>query len=29
MFHGFASMTRLKGAHLAVDDFLKEFKKML
>ena len=29
MFHGFASMTRLKGAHLAVDDFLKEFRKML
>jgi acetyl esterase len=29
MFHGFASMTRLKAAQTAVEDFLKEYKKIL
>ena len=29
LFHGFASMTRLKSAKLAVDDFLKEYKEIL
>ena len=29
LFHGFASMTRLKSANKAVNDFLSEYKKML
>ena len=29
MFHGFASMTRLKSAQIAVVDFLTEYKKIL
>ena len=29
LFHGFASMTRLKSAKMAVDDFLKEYKEIL
>ena len=29
MFHGFASMTKLKAAQIAVEDFLKEYKKIL
>ena len=29
LFHGFASMTRLKAAKKAVDDFLKEYKQIL
>ena len=29
LFHGFASMTRLKSAKLAVDDFLREYKEIL
>ena len=29
LFHGFASMTRLKAARKAVDDFLSEYKKIL
>jgi|TARA_B100001093_G_C26818943_1_gene1011036 acetyl esterase len=29
MFHGFASMTRLKAARLATEDFLREYKKIL
>jgi acetyl esterase len=29
LFHGFASMTRLKAAKKAVDDFLSEYKKIL
>ena len=29
MFHGFASMTRLNSAKIAVVDFLKEYKKIL
>tara|TARA_B100000965_G_scaffold309974_1_gene269292 strand:- start:614 stop:1624 length:1011 start_codon:yes stop_codon:yes gene_type:complete len=29
LFHGFASMTRLKAAKKAVDDFLMEYKKIL
>lgn len=29
MFHGFASMTRLKSAKLATEDFLREYKEML
>lgn len=29
MFHGFASVTRLKAAKKAVDDFLAEYKKIL
>jgi acetyl esterase len=29
LFHGFASMTRLKAAKLAVNDFLAEYKEIL
>jgi hypothetical protein len=29
MFHGFASMTRLNSAKIAVVDFLTEYKKIL
>ena len=29
LFHGFASMTRLKAARKAVDDFLSQYKKIL
>jgi hypothetical protein len=29
MFHGFASVTKLKAAQTAVEDFLKEYKKIL
>jgi hypothetical protein len=29
LFHGFASMTRLKNADKAVCDFLSEYKKLL
>jgi len=29
LFHGFASMNRLKMARIAVDDFLNEYKKIL
>ena len=29
LFHGFASMTRLKAAKKAVNDFLSEYKKIL
>ena len=29
LFHGFASMTRLKTANNAVNDFLREYKKIL
>ena len=29
MFHGFASATRLKASQIAVDDFLREYKKIL
>ena len=29
LFHGFASMTRLKAAKKAVDDFLTEYKQIL
>ena len=29
LFHGFASMTRLKAAKKAVNDFLHEYKKIL
>ena len=29
LFHGFASMTRLKAAKKAVNDFLREYKKIL
>ena len=29
MFHGFATMTRLKTANRAVNDFLREYKKIL
>ena len=29
LFHGFASMTRLKAARKAVNDFLSEYKKIL
>ena len=29
LFHGFASMTRLKSANKAVNDFLSEYKKIL
>ena len=29
MFHGFASVTKLKAAQIAVEDFLREYKKIL
>jgi acetyl esterase len=29
MFHGFASVTRIKAAQIAVDDFLREYKEIL
>jgi acetyl esterase len=29
MFHGFASATKLKASRIAVDDFLREYKKIL
>jgi len=29
LFHGFASMTRLKAARKAVNDFLSEYKEIL
>jgi acetyl esterase len=29
LFHGFASMTRLKAAQKAVNDFLSEYKEIL
>ena len=29
MFHGFASVTRIKAAQIAVDDFLSEYRKIL